>query len=60
MEAHAGTIRIGQLHAMETAPVEGKATRLRFFRKAARVHGVQPRSIPGSEHSHLILPPKAY
>ncbi len=60
MEAHVGTVRIGQLPAIESAPVERKSTRLRFFRKAARVHGVQPRSIPGSEHTHLILPPKAY
>ena len=60
MEAHVGTVRIGRLRAIESAPIERKAPRLRFFRKAAPVRGVQPLSIPGSEHTHLILPPKAY
>jgi hypothetical protein len=69
MEAHAGTIRIGT--GIATRP-QAKAGRLQAFRERARARrrertlraqAVQanrgPRSIPGSEHTHLILPRKA-
>ncbi|HEY3191812.1 MAG TPA: hypothetical protein VGJ61_03430 [Solirubrobacterales bacterium] len=60
MEAHVGTLGIDQLPQVEVVPVERKAKRLRFFRKAIRAHEPRPRSVPGSEHTHLVLPPKAY
>jgi hypothetical protein len=60
MEAHVGTLGIDQLRQVEAAPVERKAKRLRFFRKGVWAHEPRLRSVPGSEHSHLILPPKAY
>jgi hypothetical protein len=74
MEAHAGTIRIDQLQEAdpreairipvrrpnaELAPVEQTAKRLRFFRKRVWADDPRPRSIPGSDHSLLVLPPKA-
>jgi hypothetical protein len=75
MEAHAGAIRINQLREpdpreairipvrrpkAELSPVEPTAKRLRFFRKRAWADDPRPRSVPGSDHSLLILPPKAY
>lgn len=65
MEAHAGTVRI-------PTPSEARARRrrrlLHLFRELARserqraiaTHDARVRSIPGSEHSHFVLPPKAY
>jgi hypothetical protein len=63
MEAHAGTIRI-------STPAETKPRRrwIRLFRElseARRLRAIQThegtiRSIPGSEHTHIVLPPKAY
>ena len=65
MEAHAGTVRI-------PTPTEAKPRRrrhlLKLLRELARserqraidTHDARVRSIPGSEHSHLVLPPKAY
>jgi hypothetical protein len=59
MEAHAGTVRI-------PAGTATKSRRsLRQLSSARRERAVQTRhaqihSIPGSEHSHLVLPPKAY
>jgi hypothetical protein len=65
MEAHAGTVRI-------PTPTKAKPRRrgrlLRLLRELARserrraieTHDARVRSIPGSEHSHLVLPPKAY
>lgn len=75
MEAHAGTIRIDPLREadpreairipvrrpeVEAAPVEKAVKRPRFFRKRAWADDPRPRSVPGSDHSLLILPPKAY
>ena len=65
MEAHAGTVRI-------PTPTKAKPRRrgllLELLRELARsdrrraieTHDARVRSIPGSEHSHLVLPPKAY
>jgi hypothetical protein len=65
MEAHAGTVRIPN-------PTKAKPRRrgrlLQLLRGLARserrgaidTHDARVRSIPGSEHSHLVLPPKAY
>jgi hypothetical protein len=68
MEAHAGTIRIG----IETKR-EPKAGRLQAYRERLRARrrdrilraqaqqaNGRTRSVPGSEHTHLILPPKGY
>jgi hypothetical protein len=69
MEAHAGTIRIPRGTA--TKP---RRRRLRLLRERARArrlarairdytpgtHRAVPTSIPGSEHTHIVLPPKAY
>ena len=75
MEAHAGTIRIDQLREadpreairipvrrpeVEAAPVEKTAKRLGFFRKRVWADDPRPRSVPGSDHSLLIPPLKAY
>jgi hypothetical protein len=75
MEAHAGTITIDQLREadpreairtpvrrpeVEAAPVKKTANRLGFFRKRVWADDARPRSIPGSDHSLLVLPPKAY
>jgi hypothetical protein len=75
MEGHAGTIRIDQLREsdpreairipvrrpeIEPASAEKTAKRLRFFRKRVWADDPRPRSVPGSDHSLLILPPKAY
>jgi hypothetical protein len=75
MEARAGTTTIDQLREaeprdairipvrrpeVEPAPLEKTTKRLRFFRKRAWADDPRPRSIPGSDHSLLILPPKAY
>jgi hypothetical protein len=69
MEAHAGPITIG------TGKVrKGRRRRLGQLRatvrrwrteRAARAHsvrmsGVRAPSVPGSEHTHLLIPPKAY
>jgi hypothetical protein len=65
MEAHAGTVRI-------PTPTRAKTRRrgrlLQLLRELARsdrrraieTHDARVRSIPGSEHSHLVLPPKTY
>jgi hypothetical protein len=65
MEAHAGTVRI-------PTPTEAKPRRrwrlFQLLREVARsdrqraieTHEARVRSIPGSEHTHLVLPPKAY
>ena len=65
MEAYAGTVRI-------PTPIKAKPRRrgrlLQLLRELARsdrrraivTHDARVRSIPGSEHSHLVLPPKAY
>jgi hypothetical protein len=69
MEAHAGPISIGTGH-----PVRPRRRRLSQLRetvrrrrldRAARAHslrmsGVRAPFVPGSEHTHLMLPPKAY
>jgi len=60
MEAHVGTLGADQLPQVDVVPAEPKVKRLRFFRKAVWAKEARPRSIPGSEHSHMILPPKAY
>jgi hypothetical protein len=68
MEAHAGTISIGQ--GLIAKPRARGLTlfrdRLRARRRnqairasSAKLNGVV-HTIPGSEHTHLILPPKAY
>jgi hypothetical protein len=66
MEAHAGTISIGTGISVRPKP---KARRLQLLRERARarrrnraVRATTARlhSIPGSEHTHLVLPPKAY
>jgi hypothetical protein len=68
MEAHAGTISIGT-----RVTAKPKTRRLQLFRArvrarrrervirhhAAGTHRAST-SVPGSEHTHLILPPKAY
>jgi hypothetical protein len=68
MEAHAGSISIGTRVATRPRPRRLQALRARLRARRAdrivRTHGVQanggPRTVPGSEHTHLILPPKAY
>jgi hypothetical protein len=70
MEAHAGTIRIPTGGTITTKP---RPRWLHLFRDRVRARRRErairnyatgahaaPRSIPGSEHTHLILPPKAY
>ncbi len=68
MEAHAGTISIGTgIRTKERPPrLQLLRERVRARRRervirhyAAGAHRF-PSSIPGSEHTHLILPPKAY
>ena len=67
MEAHAGTMSIGTDAA--TKPRPSTLRRLQLLRERARArreeraiqtHGARPTSVPGSEHTHLVLPPKAY
>jgi hypothetical protein len=63
MEAHAGTIKI-------STPAKTKPRRrwIQLFRdlsearreRAIQTHGGRIRSVPGSEHTHIVLPPKAY
>jgi hypothetical protein len=65
MEAHASTVTI-------PTPTRAKPRRrgrlLQLLRELARserrraieTHDARVGSIPGSEHSHLVLPPKAY
>jgi hypothetical protein len=75
VEVHGGAIRIDQLREAvprepsripvyrrkaEIAPGQQTTRRLRFFRKRVWANDPRPRSIPGSDHSLLILPPKAY
>jgi hypothetical protein len=69
MEAHAGTIRIPT-----GTTAKARLRRLQHFREHIRArrreravrnytpgtHRTVLTSIPGSEHTHLILPPKAY
>jgi hypothetical protein len=75
MEARAGTIKIDQLREADpretipipvrrpevaAPPLEKTAKRLGFFRKRVWADDPRPHSIPGSDHSLLVLPPKAY
>jgi hypothetical protein len=75
MEARTGAMRIDQLREadpreairiparrleVEPAPVKKTAKRLGFFRKRVWADDPRPRTIPGSDHSLLVLPPKAY
>jgi hypothetical protein len=74
MEASAGTIKIDQLREADprdiaipvrrpevaALPLEKTAKRLGFFRKRVWADDPRPHSIPGSDHSLLVLPPKAY
>ena len=63
MEAHAGTVRIPT-----GTTAKPRRRRLQLLRqlyrarheRAIQTHHATIRSIPGSEHSHLVLPPKAY
>jgi hypothetical protein len=65
MEAHAGTVRIPN---PTRAKPRGRGRLLQLLRelawsdrrRAIEIHDARVRSIPGSEHSHLVLPPKAY
>jgi hypothetical protein len=66
MEAHAGTIRIPS--PTTTTKPRRRWRLLELLRelsktrkqRAIQTHDGRLRSIPGSEHSHLVLPPKAY
>jgi hypothetical protein len=69
MEAHAGTVRIG--NGPGVRPRRRRLSQLRETirrrrrERARRAHsirmnGVRAPSIPGSEHTHLLPPPKAY
>jgi hypothetical protein len=64
MEAHAGSIRIQT--PTKTEPRRRRlrlhlaAGRARRRERAIHTRGLRAPSIPGSEHTHLILPPKAY
>ena len=69
MDAHAGTISIGT--RVTTKPKAGRLAQVRERVRASRrerairhhaagSNRTLPGSIPGSEHTHLILPPKAY
>jgi hypothetical protein len=66
MEAHAGTIRIGTRVTPRPRRLQALRARVRARRadRIARAQGVQANgaahAVPGSEHTHLILPPKAY
>ena len=75
MEARAGTIKIDQLREADprgsipiavrraevaAPPVEKPTKRLGFFRKRVWADDPRPHSMPGSDHSLLVLPPKAY
>jgi hypothetical protein len=65
MEAHAGTVRIP---TPTTAKPRRRGRLLELLRELSRAHrerviqthDARVRSIPGSEHTHLVLPPKAY
>jgi hypothetical protein len=63
MAAHAGSISIGTRKRRETRPHRlgglGQRLRQRRLRRAERAysmrtHGTGPRSIPGSEHAHVL------
>jgi hypothetical protein len=63
MEAHAGTVRIPTGAATKSR--RGLRQLLRELSAARRERAIQTRhagirSIPGSEHTHVVLPPKAY
>lgn len=63
MEAHAGTVRIPAGAAAKPRPRFLRL--LRELSQERRARAVQTnhagaRSIPGSEHTHIVLPPKAY
>lgn len=63
MEAHAGTVRISA--GAVTKQRRRVFQLLRELSAARRDRAVQTRhakirSIPGSEHTHIVLPPKAY
>jgi hypothetical protein len=65
MEAHAGTVRIP---TPTTARPRRRGRLLQLLReiaqsereRAIQTRGARVRSVPGSEHTHLVLPPKAY
>jgi hypothetical protein len=63
MEAHAGTVRIRT--GRKAKPRRRWLTLLREAYRARnertiQTHEARVRSVPGSAHTHLILPPKAY
>jgi hypothetical protein len=69
MEAHAGTISIGAGTAV--APRRRRlswiraAIRQKRIARAERAHALRmagnpPRSVPGSEHSHLVRRPRGF
>ena len=75
MEARAGTIKIDQLREADpretipiavrrpevaAPPLKKTTKRPGFFRKRVWADDPRPHSIPGSDHSLLVLPPKAY
>ena len=67
MEAHAATVSIGtgitgkprfsRLARLLSLPARSRS---RHAQRAIQTHGARPTSVPGSEHAHLVLPPKAY
>jgi hypothetical protein len=66
MEAHAGTVRIPTPTTTTKPRRRGRLLQLLRELSEARqqrviqTHDGRIRSIPGSDHSHLVLPPKAY
>ena len=63
MEAHAGSIRIGTQRMRK--PRQPRLAQLRARMRQSRLHraeraysmrvnGISPRSIPGTEHTHLL------
>ena len=61
MEAHAGRIRV---HTPKRAKPRRRTGLLRFLRalsaaqreRAIRTHDARVRSVPGSEHTHMLRP----
>jgi hypothetical protein len=66
MEAHAGTITIGTTRPRRRRLAELRETiRRRRLDRAARAHsirvnGAKTYSIQGSEHSHVLRPPRSF
>jgi hypothetical protein len=63
MEAHAGTIKIST--PAKTKPRRRWIQLFRDLSEARRLRAIQTHegrihSVPGSEHTHIVLPPKAY